>query len=106
MSNLLCRLPNPTACLKSLSNIVNRNGVVLILTPYSWLDTFTPKENWLGGYYSNEDQQPIYSKDTLLSMMNTYGFEKIHEEQVPLIIREHQRKYQYIVTEATGWRRL
>jgi len=37
--------------------------------------------------------------------MEDGGFEFIHEEQVPLIIREHQRKYQYIISEATGWRK-
>ena len=104
MSNLLCRLPNPVSCLQGLSQITNPKGVVLILTPYSWLDQFTSKENWLGGYYENNEA--VYSKDVLLKVMEENGFEKIHEEQVPLIIREHQRKYQYIITEATGWRRL
>jgi hypothetical protein len=38
--------------------------------------------------------------------MEARGFEKIHEEEMPLVIREHQRKYQYIVSEATGWRKV
>ena len=33
MSNLLCRLPNPQACLQSLPNRVNNNGVVVMVTP-------------------------------------------------------------------------
>jgi len=41
----------------------------------------------------------------LKEIMEGLGFEKIHEEQMPLVIREHQRKYQYIVSEATGWRK-
>ena len=45
----------------------------------------------------------VYSKDTLSQIMEKNGFIKIHEEQMPLIIREHQRKYQYIISEATGW---
>jgi len=106
MSNLLCRLPSPTACLEGLSKLVNTNGIVLILTPYSWLEQFTNRDKWLGGYYDESTKEPLFSKDNLLPLMQNFGFEKIHEEQVPLIIREHQRKYQYIVTEATGWRRL
>ena len=49
--------------------------------------------------------QPMYSKDKLIEIMEGLGFEKIHEEQMPLVIREHQRKYQYIISEATGWRK-
>ena len=49
--------------------------------------------------------QPMYSKDKLKEIMEGLGFEKIHEEQMPLVIREHQRKYQYIISEATGWRK-
>jgi len=49
--------------------------------------------------------EPMYSKDKLKEIMEANGFEKIHEEQMPLVIREHQRKYQYIISEATGWRK-
>jgi hypothetical protein len=37
--------------------------------------------------------------------MEKNGFEKIHEDKMPLIIREHQRKYQCIVSETTAWRK-
>jgi len=36
MSNLLCRLPNPMACLNSLPRIVNNGGVIVMATPFSW----------------------------------------------------------------------
>ena len=60
----------------------------------------------MGGFYDPVSKEPIFSKDVLEGMMNDRGFEKIHEEEMPLVIREHQRKYQYIVSEATGWRKL
>ena len=50
--------------------------------------------------------QPVNSKDRLNELMESLGFMKIHEEQLPLVIREHRRKYQYIISEATGWRRI
>ena len=49
MANLLCRLPNPQACLSALPQIVNKGGVVVIVTPFTWLEEFTPKHLWLGG---------------------------------------------------------
>jgi 5-histidylcysteine sulfoxide synthase/putative 4-mercaptohistidine N1-methyltranferase len=105
LSNLLCRLPDPIACLNGLSGIVRPNGVVVMVTPFSWLTEFTPRSKWLGGFKDPVSKEPIRSKDVLRHLMEQRGFEKIHEEQVPLIIREHQRKFQYIVSEATGWRK-
>ena len=113
MANLLCRLTDPVTCLNDLSSIVKPGGIVVIVTPYSWLSEYTPKNKWLGGYYSSSNKKrdkdgntkAIYSKDVLKQIMETNGFIKIHEEQMPLMIREHRRKYQYIISEATGWQR-
>lgn len=106
MSNLLCRLPDPVMCLDGLPHIVNTGGVVVMVTPFSWLEEFTPRSKWLGGFCDPVTKEPIRSKDVLRSLMEDRGFEKIHEEQMPLVIREHQRKYQYIISEATGWRKV
>ena len=106
MSNLLCRLPDPMACLNGLQRIVNKGGVVVLVTPFSWLEEFTPRSQWLGGFYDPVTGEPIMSKDSLHEIMEERGFEKIHEEEMPLVIREHQRKYQFIVSEATAWRKL
>ena len=106
MSNLLCRLPDPLGCLNGLPRVVNKGGVVVLVTPFSWLEQFTPRSKWLGGFYDPVSKEPLRSKDELQLIMEERGFEKIHEEEMPLVIREHQRKYQYIVSEATGWRKL
>ena len=106
MANLLCRLPDPLACLNGLPNIVNKGGIVVMVTPFSWLTEYTPRSKWLGGFYDPVSKEAIRSKDVLKDVMDSNGFEKIHEEEMPLIIREHQRKYQYIVSEASGWRKV
>jgi len=105
MSNLLCRLPDPMACLNDLPNLINRGGVIVMVTPFSWLTEFTPRGKWLGGFQDPVTKEPIFSKEVLREVMESNGFAKIHEEEIPLVIREHRRKYQYIVSEATGWRR-
>lgn len=38
LANLLCRLPDPVACLNAMPNIVNKGGVVVIVTPFTWLE--------------------------------------------------------------------
>lgn len=133
MANLLCRLPYPRATLEALPKVVNTGGVVVLVTPFSWLEgtltryhaqaavvrispknfilvaffqtDFTPRSNWLGGFIDPVIGQPIHSKVVLAEIMQNLGFVKIHEQQMPLIIREHRRKYQYILSEATGWRK-
>jgi hypothetical protein len=93
------------ATLNAMPKIVNKGGVVVMVTPFTWLEEFTPKSKWLGGFHDPVSQEPLYSKDNLKMIMESLGFEKVHEEQMPLVIREHRRKYQYIISEATGWRR-
>ena len=105
LANLLCRLPDPMACLDGLAAAVAPEGVAVIVTPFSWLEQFTHKSKWLGGYEDPVSGAPIDSKDPLPAETEARGLEKIHEEQMPLVIREHRRKYQYIVSEATGWRK-
>lgn len=106
MANLLCRLPDPLACLDGLSHVVKPNGVVVMVTPFSWLTEFTPRSKWLGGFNDPVTNEPIRSIDVVEAEMVQRGFEKIHQEEMPCVIREHQRKYQYIVSQATGWRKV
>jgi SAM-dependent methyltransferase len=127
LSNLLCRLPDPTACLEALPLLLTDKGVVLILTPYSWLNEFTPPDKWLGGHYDDEVDSFAAASDTntdaaaavskrrqkieqlsrngLQREMERLGFVNVSCEEMPVVIREHQRKYQYIISEATGWKR-
>ena len=105
MSNLLCRLPDPIACLDGLQLLVRPGGVVVMVTPFSWLTEFTPRSKWLGGYRDSVTGQPIHSNEQLQQYMSIRGFEQIHEEEIPVLIREHQRKFQYIISLATGWRK-
>lgn len=105
LANLLCRLPDPVACLDGLSVLLRPGAAAVILTPFSWLEDFTPKQKWLGGFMDPITQTQVRSKDQLKKLMEERGFAKIGEQQVPLLIREHQRKYQYIVSEATIWRK-
>jgi len=103
LANLLCRLPDPIACLDGLEALIRPGGAVVIVTPFSWLEDFTPKSKWLGGY--EENGKAVHSKDQLQQLMEARGFKKLSQQKLPLVIREHQRKYQYIVPEATVWRR-
>lgn len=100
MANLLCRLPEPEKCLRQLSDLMNPGGVLVIVSPYSWLDEFTNEEKWLGGTTEHPDASRVV-RELVLSQ----GFEEVHEEDMPLLIREHERKYQYIVSHGTVYQK-
>jgi len=98
LANLLCRLPSPEACLSSLSGIVNQGGIVVTVSPFSWLEDFTHRTRWL-------QQGDGNSADALDALMASNGFEKKHAVDMPLLIREHERKYQYIISAAAVYQK-
>lgn len=107
IANLLCRLPSPKSLLGRLGGprgLVKLGGLVAIFSPYTWLEQFTPRGAWLGGQLRNG--KPVMSADALRQFLMHEGFELRREEDVALVIREHARKYQYIVTHGTLWQRV
>lgn len=102
VANLLCRLRNPRQFLESLSQIVRPNGIILLTTPCSWFETFTPQEHWLGGRSENGKEL-----STLESLKNILldDFALLETDDMPFIIREHARKYQWVTAQASVWRR-
>jgi 5-histidylcysteine sulfoxide synthase/putative 4-mercaptohistidine N1-methyltranferase len=106
LANLLCRLPSPKSCLTRMGGtmgIVKIGGIVLIASPYSWLKTYTPPVAWLGGRV--QDGKNILSTEGLHSILDEH-FELLSEINMPLIIREHARKFEYIISHAMVWRRI
>jgi putative 4-mercaptohistidine N1-methyltranferase len=102
MANLLDRLRNPFRCLAQLPALVNPGGQMVITTPCTWLEDFTPRENWLGGFL--RDGRPLTTRDALQELLDA-DFELIGTKDLPFLIREHQRKFQWSVAQATTWRR-
>lgn len=97
MANLIDRLPDPRACLRRLPELVRPGGTVLITSPYTWLEEYTPRDKWL-----SSDTQTTFEG---LSAEMTGSFELTHREDMPFIIREHARKFQWSVAEASVWTR-
>ena len=50
-ANLLCRLPQPERFLADLPRLLKPGGIAVLVSPYSWLAAWTPRQRWLGGYY-------------------------------------------------------
>lgn len=94
LANLLDRLPDPAACLRQLPDLLKPGGVVVIASPYTWLEAFTPETKWL-------DEDPI------AAIQEFFGdnCRQLALRELPFVIREHARKYQWSVAQASVWGR-
>jgi putative 4-mercaptohistidine N1-methyltranferase len=102
MANLLCRLREPRRCVDRASGLVRPGGQLVITTPSTWKQIYTPRENWLGGW--SRDGRAVRTLDGLHEVLDPH-FTLQRRLDLPLLIREHARKFEYIVAEATVWQR-
>lgn len=102
-ANLIDRLPRPSTLLERLPELVSPDGQLIIISPYTWLEEFTPREHWLGGF--ERDGRPVTTLACLQTILAP-AFTLTGQKDLPFLIREHARKYQWSVAEATLWRRM
>ncbi|MCE0496755.1 MAG: putative 4-mercaptohistidine N1-methyltransferase [Methylacidiphilales bacterium] len=97
MANLIDRLPNPAACLARMPDLVSPGGWLVITSPYTWLEEYTPREKWLDGG----------GRGTLAALREhlapAFSLHRVFD--LAFLIREHRRKYQWSIAEASVWRR-
>ncbi|MEM8550088.1 MAG: putative 4-mercaptohistidine N1-methyltransferase [Verrucomicrobiota bacterium] len=97
--NLICRLPQPRRFLDRLTQLVKPGGQLVITTPFTWLDEYTPPEHWLGGTPETGD-----SFNGLREALEG-AFVLKQEKNLPMLIKETARKYQWTVVQGTAWER-
>jgi putative 4-mercaptohistidine N1-methyltranferase len=102
MANLVDRLARPARCLGQLASLVNPGGQLIITTPGTWLAEYTQREYWLGGF--ERDGQAVTTLDGLRACLEK-DFELNATKDLPFLIREHARKFQWSVAQASTWRR-
>ncbi|HEY3860489.1 MAG TPA: putative 4-mercaptohistidine N1-methyltransferase [Verrucomicrobiae bacterium] len=100
MANLIDRLAEPMRCLERLPGLLRPGGQLLIASPYTWLAGYTPLENWLGGRL--RAGKPVKTFDTLRRVLSPH-FKLARRLDVPFLLREHARKYQLGISEASAW---
>eukprot|EP00729_Bicosta_minor_P007555 gene7555-16055_t len=101
-ANLICRLPNPLAFIDRVATLVAVGGVLVLTTPWTWLEDYTPRDKWK----VNPDGSTTRSQDTLQTLLTARGFELVEEGSMPFIIRETFRKNQFTSSALTVWKRV
>jgi len=96
--NLICRLPEPMRVLNRLIELVKPGGQLFITTPFTWLEEYTPSTNWLGDG----------ANDSFAGLRRALepSFELEKRWDMPFLIREHARKFQYSIAQASRWTRV
>jgi putative 4-mercaptohistidine N1-methyltranferase len=100
-ANLIDRVTSPRALLTGLRQLLNPGGYLLIASPYTWLAEFTPPQEWLGA-------TQFWSETTTLQAIREQlgnEFELISSKDLTFLIREHVRKYQWSVAQASLWKK-
>jgi 5-histidylcysteine sulfoxide synthase/putative 4-mercaptohistidine N1-methyltranferase len=102
-ANLIDRLYDPKRFLETIHERLNLGGILVIASPYTWLEEFTKKENWLGGL--RKAGEPTMTLDALGNLLGPHFVMLDAAKDLEFVIRETRRKFQHTVAELTAWQR-
>ncbi len=99
--NLIDRLYDPGKFLDIIHDRINNGGILVIASPYTWLEDYTQRDKWIGGYKA--DGETVTTLDGLHRHLDKH-FRLIDGPfEVPFVIRETKRKFQHTLSEFTIW---
>lgn len=102
-ANLIDRLYSPRRFLKDVAHRLSPGGLLILASPYTWLEEHTKREEWIGGF--KKDGESWTTLDGLKEVLSSH-FELVQGPQsVPFVIRETKRKHQHTLSELTVWKR-
>ena len=102
-ANLIDRLYAPRRFLDTIADRLNSGGLLVLASPYTWLEEYTKRSEWIGGFKKDGE-----SHTTLDGLKEILGRNFVLVEaplSVPFVIRETRRKHQHTLSEVTVWKR-
>ena len=103
-ANPIDRLHDPAHFLAHIGERIVPGGLLVLLSPYTWLEEFTPKANWLGGRVV--DGRVVSTLEGIAAALGGHFRRVGTPRDVPFVIRETPRKHQHTLSELTAWERL
>ena len=103
-ANLIDRLYSPRQFLSHIHHRLNIGGVLMITSPYTWLEEHTPRAEWIGGY--KQDGENVTTLDGLKALLGHHFKLMQAPVEIPFVIRETRHKFQHTLSEATLWERI
>ncbi len=100
-ANLIDRLYDPARFLGTVHERINPGGLLVLASPYTWLEEFTKKGNWVGGI--RRAGEPFTTLEGLQEQLGAHFRLRGEPRDVPFVIRETARKFQHTVSQLTVW---
>ena len=102
--NLIDRLYDPRKFLVNIRERMTPGGLLVLFSPYTWLEEFTPREQWLGG--RKVDGESVTTLAGLHTALAPH-FKPVGKPQdVEFVIRETRRKFQHSVSQMSVWEKV
>ena len=92
-ANLVDRLYSPRQFLSNIHHRLNIGGVLMITSPYTWLEEHTPHDEWIGGY--KKDGENVTTLDGLKEVLGQHFSLMQAPVEIPFVIRETRHKFQH-----------
>tara|TARA_Y100000815_G_scaffold150928_1_gene136982 strand:+ start:901 stop:1656 length:756 start_codon:yes stop_codon:yes gene_type:complete len=102
--NLIDRLYQPSLFLETIHERINELGLLVIASPYTWLEEYTPREHWVGGFKKNGEDFSTF--DGLKEMLAPHFRLLFEPWSLPFVIRETRNKFQHSFSELTVWEKV
>ncbi|MEA3523595.1 MAG: 5-histidylcysteine sulfoxide synthase [Campylobacterota bacterium] len=103
-TNLIDRLYEPRLFLETVHKRLNEEGILILTSPYTWLEEYTAKEFWIGGY-EDENGDEISTLEGLKKVLEK-NFELIDTQDIEFVIRETPRKFQHSIAQMSVWKKI
>lgn len=102
--NLIDRLYDPAKFLELIKGRINDGGLLCLTSPYTWMEEFTPRENWIGGFKA-ETGENFTTLEGLMEHLAPEFTLANEPRDIPFVIRETGRKFQHTLSQFTVWQK-
>jgi len=102
--NLIDRLSEPRRFLTNIRRRITNGGLLVLFSPYTWLEEFTPQEQWLGG--KKVDGENVSTLRGLQLELAPHFRQVGQPRDVEFVIRETRRKLQHSISQMTVWEKV
>jgi len=102
--NLIDRLYDPARFLTTLNERILKGGLLILVSPYTWLEEFTRRDKWIGGF--RKDGENLTTLQALGELLSPNFISAAAPQDIPFVIRETSRKFQHSVAQMTVWEKM
>ena len=101
--NLIDRLYDPARFLTSIHERINRGGLLILVSPYTWLEEYTQRDRWIGGF--RKDGENVTTLQAITQLLSSHFASAASPQDIAFVIRETSRKFQHTIAQMTVWER-